>query len=425
MNQAVGDRRHEGDLVSSLPPIVGRYKRAVMDMMALVHRLNADPSSASATCLSLQRTLLNRIRYVENQIRVTRLQIKSAKAVLSKYAGSDADRIHQRQIKSDIKARSSKLEGYKRVLHILKDIGDALAFTYIDKYDIKPMRFKEASGFVSGKAGLRKEWRVLQKIFNLGGVGILNDVTHCLRYGDITAGQGDRLFAIVEVKSGTHRNQRARRQSANIKRIVDYLKTDVTHDLYGMQGEFKRFAVYSEEVSHRERLDTIIRQARKCGLYWEEVEKGLFYVVMYEPRLDWMASVQQRCKGQPMLAFVNEFKWQNLAYYPFALSIHNLDALWEFYLGQMFIAIVVDTKILEERFNSTGLSAELLDEENCVMKIHFPDGQMPGSEETECKVSRRFFGRLFAEFLSLEWLCYQIACNARNIDSQLRMKPVP
>ncbi|MDO8531639.1 MAG: hypothetical protein Q7T26_05665 [Dehalococcoidia bacterium] len=368
---------------------------------------------------------MERIKHVETQIRVTRLQIKSAKAVLSGYAGSDADRIHQRQIKSAIKARSSKLEGYKRVLHILKDIGDALAFTYGDKYDIKPMRFKEASGFVSGKAGLRKEWRVLQKIFKLGGVGILNDVTHCLRYGDITAGQGDKLFAIVEVKSGTHRNQRARRQSANIKRVVDYLKTDVTHDLYGIHGEFNRFAVCSEEVNHRKRLDGIIRRAKECGLNWEEVEKGLFYVVMCESRLDWMASVRQRCKGQPMLAIVNDFKWQNSAYYPFTLSIHNLDALWEFYLGKLFIAIVVDTKVLEERFNSLGLSAELLDEDNCVLRLRNLGWQMSGSKETDCRVSRGFFGRLFAEFLSLEWLCDQIACGVRNIDSRLRMKPVP
>ncbi|MSQ21719.1 MAG: hypothetical protein EXR53_00190 [Dehalococcoidia bacterium] len=166
------------------------------------------------------------------------------------------------------------MEGYKRVLHILKDVGDALAFTYVDKYDIKPMRFKEASGFVSGKVGLREEWRLLQKVFNLGGIGILNDLTHCLRYGDITAVRGDSLLAIVEVKSGRNRNQRARRQSTGIERIVDYLKTGTTRDLYGIQGEFKRFAVRGEEVNHRERMDAIIRKARKDGLSWEEVERA-------------------------------------------------------------------------------------------------------------------------------------------------------
>ncbi len=234
--------------------------------------------------------------------------------MFSRYVGSDTDRNYKREAKSAIKSQNSKLEGYKRVLHILKDVGDAIAFTYIDKYDIKPMRFKEASGFVSGKAGLREEWRLLRKIFEQGGIGILNDLTHCLRYGDIIAGQGNRLFAIFEVKSGTHRNQRAKRQFASINKLAGYLKTDTTHELYGMRGKFQRIAVCGEEAHNRKRLDSIIRQARKCGLSWEEVEPGLFYVVMYEPRMDWMTSVQQRCIGQPMLVIVNGFKWKNLAY---------------------------------------------------------------------------------------------------------------
>ncbi|MSQ21720.1 MAG: hypothetical protein EXR53_00195 [Dehalococcoidia bacterium] len=115
-----------------------------------------------------------------------------------------------------------------------------------------------------------------------------------------------------------------------------------------------------------------------------------------------------------MLAVANASKWQNLAYYPFTLSIYNLDALWEFYLGNMVIAIVVDTKILEERFNSLALSAELIDEEDWIIKIDYPSWQMAGPEATECRVSRKFFNRLFAEFLSLEWVCHQIACVVRS-----------
>ncbi len=80
----------------------------------------------------------------------------------------------------------------------------------------------------------------------------------------------------------------------------------------------------------------------------------------------------------------------------------------------MLIAIVIDTNKLAEQFNSRGLSLELLDDQNSAMMISYLGDPISGSEETETWVSRHLFDRLFAEFLSLEWHCSQIARLAKN-----------
>ena len=72
---------------------------------------------------------------------------------------------------------------------------------YFDKWDIKPQSFKEPPGFVSEKAGLNFELRILRLVFSSGHVEILNDLTNCLRYGDVSIlARGRKL--IVEALSG-------------------------------------------------------------------------------------------------------------------------------------------------------------------------------------------------------------------------------
>ena len=399
-------------LLPSHPPVMGYYERSVLEMVSLIHGLEADPWTAGDKCLCVQMKLLEKTRHVENKIRATKANIKRTRDVLGKQTSPVLGKIRARDAKKALLTFHSKLDGYRRVLHILKDIGDALAFMYIDKYDIKPMRFKEASGFISGKTGLRKELLQLRRVFKLGGIGILNDLTHCLRYGDITVGYRGRMLATVEVKSGRKRDQRGMRQSIGIAKIANYLRTDQTHDLYGIDGEFHRFAVKGVEVNHRNRLDVLIRQARKYGLSWEEVENGQFYVVVYENNLGWMNSINQRCKGKPMWTIINELKWQNLAYYPFTLSFHDPTALWEFYIGKMLVISVIDTKVLEEHFIAQRLRGELLEEEDFALRVLDLGGQADGPLAAEHKVSRQFFHRLSAEFLGLEWMCYQI-CSLR------------
>jgi hypothetical protein len=148
---------------------MGYYRRSVIEMVSLIRGLETDPWMEGDKCLSIQIKLLKKIQYIENKIRATKANIKRTQAVLEVHDSQQLGKICLRDPKKSLLALHSKLDGYRRVLHILKDIGDSLAFIYIDKYDIKPMRFKEAPGFISGKSGLRKELVQLRRVFKRGG----------------------------------------------------------------------------------------------------------------------------------------------------------------------------------------------------------------------------------------------------------------
>ena len=120
---------------------------------------------------------------------------------------------------------------YRRLIVVFREIGDCLAFTYLDKYDIKPMAFKQSPGFVSGKKGTRFERRCLRRIFANGTIAILNDLTNCLRYGDLTVPVGG-MPNLMELKSGKASGWRDDRQIERLSRLSVYLTTDRVTDWY-------------------------------------------------------------------------------------------------------------------------------------------------------------------------------------------------
>ena len=392
-------------LSPSGPAIMARYKSSVLRLTGLVRGLAPDPWAVPEQCLHAQMKLLQKIIYVEGRIRATRKQTESIKATLARRAVSISSRPDARSGKKVLADLRARLDGYRRILHILRDIGDAIAFTYMDRYDIKPMRFKQEPGFVSGKRGLRRELFQLRRVFVLGGIGILNDLTHCLRYGDIAAGYGGAMLAICEVKSGRRPDRRSTRQSAALTKIVDYLRTDLTHDLYGRSGEFRRITARGERRNHIDRLNELMRKAKTNGWSWEQVERGLFYVVLYENDLDWMEAIGKNCTGRPMISIVNELTWKNAAYFPFVLSFHDPESLWDFYAGRMLVAIVVDTEVLVGHFAAKGLNCELLDDNDLTLRVQPLDTH----HDWEARFSRPSFCRLFAEFRSLEGLCHEFS----------------
>jgi hypothetical protein len=90
-------------------------------------------------------------------------------------------------LKVRLKQNASRKDDYDTILLVLRDIGDAVAFTYIDKWDIKPLCLaKEPAGFISGKEGLRLELNIFRYLKSKNKICILNDITNSIRHGDIT-----------------------------------------------------------------------------------------------------------------------------------------------------------------------------------------------------------------------------------------------
>jgi hypothetical protein len=66
---------------------------------------------------------------------------------------------------------------------------------------------KEGAGFMTGKAGARREWKLLNMGIRMGVPVVLADVTNIVRHGDLCALAGEDPIPI-EVKSIKNRNAR-------------------------------------------------------------------------------------------------------------------------------------------------------------------------------------------------------------------------
>jgi hypothetical protein len=314
---------------------------------------------------------------------------------------------------------------YRDILYLLKSVGDALAFIYIHKWDIKPMAFKEDAGHVHGKEGLRSELELLSQVYELdGAVGILNDLTNSLRYGDVTVVPEDGIAAIVEVKGRSRRYRRADRQHAEQEKLMKYLSEDKTEGLYGLNDwTFVRLAILAEEKHHRDELNALISEAYKDGFAFSEVEEGLYYWIVVgghpggwkietdEPGGFGLFLDEFRDK-QPMLVFVNESKFGTEGRYPYTLSIRDPQALFDFYDGQLFVHVIVDIGVMSAKFASHGFKVMFADDEDVALSVTNVDPVRAKDRLDPMLVSRHFFERLAYEFLSLDWFVEEIARRA-------------
>ena len=149
---------------------------------------------------------MKKITYVEGRIRKLKSSTKDLQKRLALQQHVRLSKVEAQVIKDKISYYQNKIDEYQLLLVIFRQIGDALAFIYFDKWDIKPLAFKQSPGFVS-KKGLKQEMTNLRRIFALGRVALMNDLTNCLRYGDISVPKDGKMI-IFEVKSSNRTNGR-------------------------------------------------------------------------------------------------------------------------------------------------------------------------------------------------------------------------
>jgi len=381
------------------------YKRSLVSLFGLVKALRADPYGQSETCLAIQERLLRNITYIEQKIRECHASIRNLNKRLRTQQPTGITKAEAQAIKNEVSDSRHKIDEYRQLLTIFREIGDALAFTYIDKYDIKPLAMKEGPGFLSQKAGLRLELKALRTVFSLGRIGIMNDLTNCLRYGDISVPKDGKLY-IFEVKSGNYPNSRTQRQFTEARKVSNYLTKGETDGLYGINGQFQRISLHSPEVHHRDQLNALISSAMKNETSYAEVEDGLYYLVLSKFDAGVFDLLSNKCKSKPIFSMVNEIKYDSAGYYPFSLSIYDSEAWYAFHCDKLAVCVLIDSTVIENEFKVHGLGMELRLDKDWVMAI---TNLRPGRGETEhLQVSRHFFGRLFVEFLSLGWFLQEL-----------------
>lgn len=380
-----------------------------------------EPFARGAKCLPLQQELIKYITSIERKIRSRKISAKAIRRELSTRRPIPFSKVEAQGLKSKKIKLENEIAEYAALLTILRDVGDGLAYTYLDRFDIKPMAFKSSPGFLSGKEGGRLERQFLRHCFKEKNIAILNDLTNCLRYGDVTVIDKENGPTIAEVKSGSRVTERGMRQIAEMQALAKYFREDTVDKLYGFQGPITRHALTSEERHHRDKLNALIAlsiERRKSS--YEQVEEGLFYVVEIEGGFAF-SDVVREIKGKPMYAITNEYKQNNIAYFPFPLSFSKPEHIFQFYAGEFVVVVVADSYVIESIFRSHNLNCKFLNDESWAISVSGEKKRV-----SKIQVGQHFWGRLPVEFLSLKWFLEEIVQKFEPIeDEQLLPKDLP
>lgn len=347
-----------------------RYAKTLKRLHAQLQELRNAPFSRTDLLLEIQETLIKKIKHVEARI-------------------SDAKKAND----LDLALR------YQHLLHALKTIGDGLAFLYIDRWDIKPLGRNNRPGFISGKAGLVQELKVLRRGMLFRPV-LLADLTNCLRHGDVYAFRKDSFPAIIELKS-SRGGGRAQRQKKRLQNVTEYLRTDRAEGTIIKDQLLIRRETTIDLVEHVDEFNRLISQAVKLGRAFDSPEKGVLYIVDNGDESELPAQYIKELK-EPICWFVNAEKYNLIDFVPFSLTIHDSEAFLRFLDGSLLVLVAFDADTIRHSFRDKGLIVEFIEDSEWFMKLS-------GEERKFFQVSRNFVGRVACEFLSLNWMIEELA----------------
>lgn len=374
------------------------YRRPLISLFQDLNNLRTNPRNTSL-CFLIQEKLIRHICRIESRVRETK---KISKTLNELIKNGRFPREEVIKLREKIQYYSSKKNLYGYLLTIFRDVGDGIAFIYLNKWDIKPLCIgKEQAGFISGKKGFRLELRIFRQMKAQGKICIFNDVTNSLRYGDITVPKYGFPF-LVEAKSGrsSYNDRRSKRQSERSGQIVQYLLKDEAVGLYPELGGavIHRKPLFNREKDHREKLTTLAERAvREKMNFSVKIEKGLCYQIVADgDGLEGWGKISK--PGRWIGIFTNRYKKNKQGYYPFPLSIRNAEILFKFYAGECLITVFIDLEVIRQKLEKKNALVETYNKDGWILCL------MDLDKGKKIMVSEYFLSRFAVEFLSLKWL---------------------
>ena len=404
--------------------IIARYRKSLVELFEDVQRLRRDLTNV-ALCASIQERLIKRVTHIESRIRSLRRQTQLARSELSMKRTGDNARAESQTLKELIKSKGAEIEQYTNLLYVFKTVGDAIAFTYINRWSLKPLAFRESAGFISGKLGSRFERSVARDAWSKGAPVILNDLTNCIRYGDLALPKEGR-FLLLELKTSQNISERGKRQMEALASMRDYLNTDQADGLFGAPGLTIRAPMHAEEVDHCEALNALIARSEGLGYAFDEVESGLFYFVGRDDSgiSKFFDFAIGKCRGAPVICTANDGKFAGAGYSPFTLSIADPTAAFDFWAGRLVIVVLIDRQEISDTFARRDRRVEFAFGSERPLRMFTPSVT---GEESKISVGSHMFSRLFTEFLSLKWMIdalIHVQSDAlENFDVEIGAKP--
>jgi hypothetical protein len=398
--------------------VISHNKPTLISLFIKLQELHKNPD-AWELCLEIQETLIKKISYFERRIRQLKTKADLARKALRTRREILLSKDVSMALKTEIQNCLRKVDAYHYSIFVYKCVGDGIAHTYLTKWDIKPLSMKESPGFISGKKGARLERKALRASMKLTKKPmILNDLTNCLRYGDITVPK-DGQFLLIEMKSGKTKklDSRSKRQLEKSQNIRRYLATDYSQNLYNKHGDFLRVDLISKETNHLKKVNRIIEQAMVRGYYWERLEQGLtcFVVKQYDGVLLDKFIARNKPSHENLAVVLTPSDMQG--YYPMTLAVRNPSALYGFFEGGLSILFFLDMYTLKSLFRKKDIALETLENDDWFARL--TELQPMTTEPKTQMISRHFFYRIFSEFVSLKWFVKEMSHRFREIERVL------
>ena len=381
--------------------MIGYYSKSILDLLNRVHIAREDPYDNLQKWKTIQLELVKKNIYIENKIRSANKNIKELN-ILRKDPKNILSKEKSLATKAKLKRLKENLEKLRYILKIYKSIGDAIAFTFIHKLNIKPQNFKESAGFISEKEGLKKELQAFNYAYKNNTIAILHDLTSVLKYNDITLITKNH-YASIEIKSSKLKNSRVDRQAANAEKLFDYLNNDITDNLYGIEGVMQRKELLTPEINYIEKVNEAIEKSKVNGHEFISVEKGVSYLVSRSNKNNFENNFKEHLRNnfkEPILFSLNKMKFLDQGHYPFSLSIKNPQDYLDFHKGKFVIIIFIDFAICRDIAKRHKFT---------VKKSEFPymfefENFDKNREIMMFKLSEHMFLRTIIEFVSPKWL---------------------
>lgn len=372
--------------------MLGYRKKSFAMAHSLLHELRANLKDLEKLRI-LQRLLVREILRTEAKNRIVRARLKAVQANTG-----GAKRKQAASLKNSLKK-------IRRAAYIWRSFGDAIAFSYMDKFALKQcfysqsMTPKQSAGFLSDKSGFNLEIRILEAAIDAGIPALLTDITNTIRYGDVCL-MGGNDPVLFEIKSSSRTDRRGIRQRKELAALHEFYTTDRAEQWRGSVPVL-RVAFEGDEISYADKMESTIATAFRDGHCVTQPEPGLYYVALADGAPVISDVLDSLHLVAPWLFTLNELKnelaWQ--PYYPFTLSFSDRDHLWAFIRGDVFVIVVFDIDRLRG----------IVEEFDACSQFDFTNREYPllidlGGEQGWFKVSTHILSRIGLEFVSPQWL---------------------
>lgn len=384
----------KANLQTSGKLMLGYRKRSFAHAHAMVNTLRAARDNLG-TLESLQQLLCREIIRAERKIR----EIKSELKNVVQTGGSTAPK------------RSSylrnRIKGLRQCMYVWRCFGDAIAFTYMDKfalkqcyYNIENSNVRQDAGFIADKRGLPLEIHFVEVALKEQIPALLVDLTNTIRYGDVCLMSAPDP-QLIEIKASKNLDSRGKKQKRNLKKVHDFFETDRAVGLRGFAGEVQREAPESPERTYVAEINACITEALINGCAAKSPERGLSYLVMTTKGPNIEDAMRSLNLKEPWVFDLNEAKMHRAwaPYLPFVLTIEDKDHLWQFIGGELYILVFVEVGTLCQIAVDNGYQAKF-DGENADHPLRI---SVPGTNDY-LDVSSPMLARIAFEFVSPEWI---------------------